>query len=74
MGMTEKRHNVNESADKITVKTKLVRGEGTRDQDKLDVKVKGDDPEDVVERLNATLAGLRETADTARAIQPGADD
>lgn len=63
--------NVSESADKIVVKTKLTRGDGTRDQDKINVKVKGDDPDGVVERLDATLTNLRSTADDARAIQPG---
>lgn len=72
--MTDTTHHVNESADKITVKTKLTRGEGTRDQDKIDVKVKGDDPEAVVEKLDATLAGLQSTADDVRNMQPGGDD
>jgi len=34
-------HTVSESADKIVVKTKVKRGTGTRDEDKIDVKVKG---------------------------------
>jgi hypothetical protein len=63
-------HTVNESADKITVKTKVVRGNGTRDQDKLDVKVKGNDPEEVVDKVNAVQEKLRETADIARRTQP----
>jgi len=64
----ETRLNVSESADKITLKTKVVRGEGTRDQDKLDVKVKGDDPDDVAARLANTLDALEEfgVADTLR--------
>lgn len=66
-------HNISESFDKIQVKAKLVRGSDTRDQDKLDIRVKGDDPEAVVERLNATLDLLAETADDVRAIQPGAE-
>jgi len=72
--MTDATHHINESADKITVKTKVTRGEGTRDQDKLDVKVKGDDPDDVVARLNAVLSNLEDTADDLRAMQPGDDD
>jgi len=44
--MTDTRHTVSESADKITLKPQVTRGEGTRDQDRIDVKVKGDDPED----------------------------
>jgi hypothetical protein len=67
--MTERR--ITESADKIRVETKVKRGTGTRDQDELKVKVKGDDPDEVVDRLNATIQNLRETADTVREIQPG---
>jgi hypothetical protein len=69
--MTDTTHHVNESADKIVVKTKLTRGEGTRDQDKIDIKVKGDDPDDVVARLDAVLANLQETAGDLRELQPG---
>jgi len=72
--MSDTTHHINESADKIVVKTKVTRGEGTRDQDKIDVKVKGDDPEDVVYQLNATLARLEATADNLRDLQPGDDD
>jgi len=74
--MTDETHHINESADKIVVKTKVTRGTGTRDQDKLDVKVKGDDPDAVVEKLNATVANLHETAADLRALQPeeGDDD
>lgn len=64
------RHTINESADKIRLKTKLKRGSGTRDQDVLNVQVKGDDPEQAVEKLNRTIELLRETADDVRAIQP----
>lgn len=66
----ETRYNISESADKIRVETKVKRGTGTRDQDTISVKVKGDDPDDVVERLNDTIENLRETADAARSIQP----
>lgn len=61
---------VNESADKIRVETKIKRGSGTRDQDTIKVVVKGNDPDEAVEKLNETVANLRETADAARAIQP----
>lgn len=66
----ETRHNISESADKITVKTKVTRGEGTRDQDKIDVKVKGDNPEEVVDKLNDTLQRLETTAANLRQMQP----
>jgi hypothetical protein len=70
----ETRLNISESADKIRVETKVKRGSGTRDQDELKVKVKGNDPDDVVARLNATLRNLHETADEARSLQPESDD
>jgi hypothetical protein len=49
-------HNLNESADKIRLETQVKRGEGTRDEDRMKVKVRGDDP-------GATAARLRETLD-----------
>lgn len=66
--------NISESADKIRVETQVKRGTGTRDQDTIKVKVKGNDPDDVVDRLNATVAKLHDTAARARAIQPESDD
>jgi len=73
--MSDKQHNVNESADKIRVETKVKRGTGTRDQDTIKVVVKGDDPDETVKKLNATVENLRETATAARSIQPdGGDD
>ena len=66
------RRTISESADKITVTTNVKRGTGTRDEDKIRVKVKGDDPDDVVEKLNATVRQLGETtADELRNTQPG---
>ena len=69
-----KTHTVNESADKIRVETKVKRGSGTRDQDEIKVKVKGDDAAEVVEKLNNTVDLLQETSDTLRAMQPEVDD
>ena len=68
--MVEESHNVNESADKIQVETKVKRGTDTRDQDVLKVKVKGDHPDKVVNKLNNTVRNIKETADTVRNIQP----
>jgi hypothetical protein len=68
--MTNKNHNVNESADKIRVETQVKRGEGTRDEDRIKVKVKGDDPDDVVAKLNETVTNLYETAGQLRKMQP----
>jgi len=63
-------HRVNESADKINLKTKIVRGNGTRDQDKITVKVKGNDPGKVVTKLNETVNRLTGTAQNLRDTQP----
>ena len=69
--MTEKTHNVTESADKIRLKTKIKRGSGTRDQDEIEVKVKSDDPVEAVEKLQATIEqlGERGTHETLRETQ-----
>lgn len=67
--------NINESADKIRVETQVKRGDGTRDEDRIKVKVKGDDPDEVVDKLNDTLVRLhRETAPDLRKLQPGDDE
>jgi len=54
----ETNHNLNESADKIRLETQVKRGEGTRDEDRMKVKVRGDDPEATATRLRATLDAL----------------
>lgn len=69
--MTDTTHHVNESADKIRLKTKLTRGTDTRDQETIEVVVKGDDPDEAVDQLDATLAKLASTAVKVRGIQPG---
>ena len=68
--------NVSESADKIRLETQVKRGEGTRDEDRIKVKVKGDDPYDVAEDLRHTLNALdaEGITDTLRATQPEAGD
>ena len=68
-----KTHTVNESADKIRVETQVKRGSSTRDEDRIKVKIKGDDAAEVVEKLNNTVELLQETSDTLRAMQPEAD-
>ncbi|AFH21606.1 hypothetical protein OSG_eHP5_00080 [environmental Halophage eHP-5] len=67
--MTE--HRVNESADKIVLKAEIKRGSGTRDQDKIKVKVKDDDPVEAVTKLNKCIDQLRNegTAAITREIQ-----
>jgi len=56
--MSEKTHTVNESADKIRLKAEVKRGNGTRDQDKVNLTIKGSDPEETANRLKATLDAL----------------
>ena len=77
---TETRHTVNESADKITLKWKCKRGNGTRDEDKFDVKVKGDDASEVADKLGEIIDKVegvddgRGLIDAARDIQPEDND
>ena len=54
----ETNHNLNESADKIRLETQVKRGEGTRDEDRMKVKVRGDDPDATAARLRETLDAL----------------
>lgn len=69
-------HTVSESADKIVLKAEAKRGTGTRDEDKVKLKIKGNDPEDTAAKLADTLAALESegVADTLRATQPGDDE
>ena len=72
--MTETvRKQISESADKIVLKTNVKRGSGTRNQDKIDVKIKGSDPEDTAAKLAQTLDALEVEgiASTLRETQPG---
>ena len=71
--MNDLQHTVSESADKIVLKTNVKRGSGTRDQDKIDVKIKGGDPEDTAAKLAQTLDALEAEgiANTLRETQPG---
>ena len=64
-------HRINESADKIVLKAEIKRGSGTRDQDKIKVKVKSDDPTEAVSKLNKCIDQLRNegTAEITREIQ-----
>lgn len=65
-------HNVTESADKIVLTTKAKRGTGTRDQDTVKVKAKGNDPEEAAAKLARTLDALEAegVTDTLRNTQP----
>lgn len=70
--MADTRHTVNESADKITLTTKIKRGTETRDQDEIKVKVKGDDPQEAVDKLHETVVaiGTKGTHRALRGTQP----
>ncbi|UBF23486.1 hypothetical protein HRTV-28_gp48 [Halorubrum tailed virus 28] len=70
---TTTRRTISESADKIVLKTNVKRGTGNRDEDKLSVKIKGDDPEETAARMADTLAALESegVSKFVRGIQPG---
>lgn len=70
----ERKHNVNESHDKIRLETDVTRGTGTRDQEKHKLKARGETPEDAAEYLSRALAELedRDVFDRARSL--GGDD
>lgn len=72
----ETTHNISESADKITLTTKVKRGTGTRDQDSIKVKIKDDDPEAAAEKLHATVVaiGNKGTVNALRGTQPTSND
>jgi len=63
-------HNVNESHDKVRLKTQVKRGSGTRDQDTHDIKVRGETPAEAAENLSDALAELeaRDVFDRTREI------
>ena len=73
---SDTRRTISESADKITLKTKVKRGESTRDEDKMSVKIKGDDPDETAERMADTLAALESegVSQFVRGIQPGDEE
>ena len=54
----ERRHNVNESHDKIRLETDVTRGTGTRDQEKHKLKARGETPEEAAENLSNALKEL----------------
>lgn len=62
------RVRVSETRDKVTLKTSVKRGTGTRDQDKITVKCKAHDPVAAAQKLQAAIEELEElgVADTLR--------
>ena len=71
-----RRHNVSESADKIRLDTQVKRGDGTRDEDRIKVQVKGDEPAETAKKLRETLDALESEgiATQLRETQPGDDE
>jgi len=69
---TETNHNLNESAHTVRLETQVKRGEGTRDEDRIKIKVRGDDPESAAEKLHATVVavGDNNTVNALRGTQP----
>jgi len=67
-------HNVNESHDKIRLQTDISRGEGTRDQEKHKLKVRGETPEQAAENLSDALAELEDRDVFQRAREVGNDE
>jgi len=76
MQETETTHTVSESADKIVLTTNVKRGTGTRDEDKIRVKVKGEKPQITAAKLADTLAALENhgVAEQLRGTQAGNDE
>jgi hypothetical protein len=70
----EMNHNVNESYDKVRLKTQVKRGGGTRDQDTHDIKVRGETPEAAAENLSEALAELEARDVFKRTREMGDDD
>ncbi|QAS68879.1 hypothetical protein HFTV1-gp46 [Haloferax tailed virus 1] len=66
--------NLNESVDKIRLQTDISRGEGTRDQEKHKLKVRGETPEEAAENLSDALEELEKRDVFARARNVGNGD
>jgi len=71
---SDRRHNVNESHDKLRLETDVTRGTGTRDQEKHKLKARGETPEEAAENLSEALAELEERDVFKRARALGDDD
>lgn len=69
--MSEQQHNLNESADKIRLQTKVKRGTGTRDQDTHDLKVRAETPEKAADELDTLLSELEDRSVFERAREIG---
>ena len=74
MATDDRRHNVNESHDKIRLETDVTRGTGTRDQEKHKLKARGETPEEAAENLSGALRELEERDVFERARSVGGTD
>lgn len=70
----ETQHNLNESADKIRLSTKIKRGTGTRDQDTHTLKVRGETPKEAAENLEEVVSELKQRAVFAKTRNIGDTD
>ena len=71
--MSNPKHTLSESKDKVRLETQVKRGDSTRDEDRIKVKIKGSNPEDTAAKLANTLDALEAEgiANTLRETQPG---
>lgn len=74
--MSEPKHTVSESKDKIRLETQVKRGDSTRDEDRIKVKIKGSDPSEAAEKLATTLNELEAwgVVSQLRETQPEVDE
>lgn len=68
-----RQRNINESAHTVRLETQVKRGEGTRDEDRIKIKVRGDDPKSAAQKLHDTVVavGDNNTVNALRGTQPG---
>ena len=71
---SDRRHNVNESHDKIRLEADVTRGTGTRDQEKHKLKARGETPEEAAENLSEALRELEDRDVFKRARSLGGSD
>lgn len=67
-----RQRNIDESAHTVRLETQVKRGEGTRDEDRIKIKVRGDNPEDAAQKLHDTVVavGDNNTVNALRGTQP----
>lgn len=58
----------------VELKAKMKRGTGTRDQDTIVAKIKGETTEEVEEKREEMVEAMKETAEELREIQPEGEE